>query len=393
MDSDEVFSHLLHDSAARADPFAVYAALRAAPPVFRSKHGYYLATSYAACRTILLSESVSNAVPMHRWWGLASKPITPVNDRQPAPGSMHVLDGVDHKNARRFFAPLFSAKNMSELEPGIRDRLTRSFEQVDGRYDFMKHVAFPTVGAAVAALMSIPEEDVGELVSVARGKGPALEPLSSLEAIQHADRSRWLLEEYFDRAVSSVWHKRGDFLSRLGDIPGQSAMTKPVLVANAQLVFSAGLETTAFFLGNVAEVLYSDRELLARYGEERIRHSIEEFLRLDGSAQFTLRRTIAPLTVAGVTIPAQELIVLLVGAANRDPAQFGDPESRRLDRPRPHHLTFVGGPHMCLGAPLARLVASIVVEQVCKHPATILDIVPNGRLANRGPEMLWLAPA
>lgn len=392
MDYNSIFSPLLHDSAARANPFSVYAALRTAPPVFHSEQGYYVATTYDACRTVLLSDRVSNAVPIYRWWGLASMPVTPTTGREPAPGSMHVRDGVDHKDSRRFFAPLFSMRSLSELEPKIREHATRLFAQIDGVYDFMDRIAFPLVGTAVATLMSIPENDVAELVTIARGKGPALEPLARLQIIQQADKSRWSLEEYFERAVASAWDQGSGFLDRLGGIPGQSGLTKSILVANAQLVFSAGLETTAFFAGNLAAALYSDQMILGKLAKDRLESAVEEFLRLDGSAQFTLRKTTAPVEVADVTIPAGELVVLLLGAANRDPAQFADPNSWRSDRSRSHHLTFASGPHRCIGAPLALLISRIILEQILNCPATVVEFIPNGRLANRGPEVLRLAP-
>jgi cytochrome P450 len=138
----------------------------------------------------------------------------------------------------------------------------------------------------------------------------------------------------------------------------------------------AGHETTANLLGNAILALLSHPGELSklRHNPSIASSAVEEVLRYDSPVQATARTTLGEIEIAGKRIGPSERIVLLLGSANRDPAHFDDPDSLRIDRSPNPHLSFGGGIHFCLGAPLARLEARIAIPM-------LLQRLPNIELA------------
>jgi cytochrome P450 len=154
------------------------------------------------------------------------------------------------------------------------------------------------------------------------------------------------------------------------------------LITTATLLFVAGHETTSNLIGNAVLALLRNPGELERLRDDPglIRNAVEEFLRYDSPVQYVARITTEDVEVGGQPIPKGEQLILVVGAMNRDPAQFPDPD--RLDVGRPaesnRHLSFSGGPHFCLGASLARLEAQVAI-------GTLLRRRPNLELVTTQP--------
>jgi cytochrome P450 len=150
------------------------------------------------------------------------------------------------------------------------------------------------------------------------------------------------------------------------------------------LLFSAGHETTTGLIGNAVLTLLRHPEQLRRLGAEpaRVRPAANEFLRYEPSIHMTSRMAIADVDAGGVTIPAGDAVVILLAAANRDPARFTDPDTFDVGRPDNEPLTFGGGFHHCLGHALARLETEIAI-------ATLLRRCPALRLVETEPPV-WL---
>jgi cytochrome P450 len=159
-------------------------------------------------------------------------------------------------------------------------------------------------------------------------------------------------------------------------------LSHPELITTATLLFVAGHETTTNLIGNAVLALLRNPDELRRLRDDPslIRTGIEECLRYDSPVQFTARITTADLEVGGHPIGAGEQVIVIVGAANRDPSQFPDPE--RLDVGRPEkqnrHLSFAAGPHFCLGASLARIEAQVAI-------GTLLRRLPDLELITTAP--------
>jgi cytochrome P450 len=162
------------------------------------------------------------------------------------------------------------------------------------------------------------------------------------------------------RPGDSLLHR----LIRAQDVDG--SLDEDELLANVMLLFIAGHETTTNLLGNGLLALLQDPDTCARLraDESLLDTAVEEMLRYDGPANVVARIARAPWTVGGVTIPAGALIYCLTGAANHDPTVFAHPARFDVARSPNPHLSFGGGVHFCLGAPLARLEAKIALAKL-----------------------------
>ena len=141
------------------------------------------------------------------------------------------------------------------------------------------------------------------------------------------------------------------------------------MLANIALLLGAGHETTANLIGNGLLALISNRSELEALREDRelMRGAVEECLRYDSPVQVTARRTVEEVTVRGLKIPKDSHVIVLIGACNRDPAQFDEPDRFMIARGNNDHLTFGGGTHYGLGANLARAEGQIAIDAIVQR--------------------------
>jgi len=169
------------------------------------------------------------------------------------------------------------------------------------------------------------------------------------------------------------------------------------LLANLILLFIAGHETTTNLLGNGLLTLLNHPQQLARLRREpeRMAAAIEEMLRYEGPINMVARITREPWTIGDVTVPAGEVLYCMIGAANHDPAVFDEPDRFDITRDPNPQLSFGGGVHYCVGAPLARLEAQVGFEALLRrHPVlTLTDPAPRWRptINLRGLPALWVS--
>jgi len=173
-----------------------------------------------------------------------------------------------------------------------------------------------------------------------------------------------------------------DLLSALVAVEQQGELLNETeLVATCMLLLIAGSETTTNLIGNGMLALLRNPGQLAqlRADKEGIRPAVEELLRYDTPVQASFRVAREATVIAGVPIQAGEMVVMVLGAANRDPAQFPEPNRLDIGRGDRRHLSFAHGPHFCLGAALARLEAQVAIT-------AILERLPGLRLASDQPD-------
>ena len=168
-----------------------------------------------------------------------------------------------------------------------------------------------------------------------------------------------------------------DVLTRLilGEADG-GRLSEPELLQNCIFILNAGHETTTNLIGNalVALTEWPDERARLVADPSLMRPAVEEFLRFESSNQLGNRRTTAPVTLGGVSLPTGASITLLIGAANRDPERFAEPDRLDVGRSPNRHLAFASGPHQCVGMAVARLEGRIAL-------ARFLARFPNYRLA------------
>ncbi|MFI9201075.1 cytochrome P450 [Streptomyces sp. NPDC053048] len=362
------------------DPYPYYARLREQGPAARvalanGSHAW-LVTGYEQARAVLSDARFSNVPP--RGAG-RPKPDSPA-ERARGCLARHMLntDAPDHVRLRRLTTAAFTPRRVDALRPRI-ERLTDGLvAELSGRLarertaDLVDAFAFPLPVLVIGEVLGVPEADRADLREWTYRVGS---PADALErgAVDEAWSS---LHAYF---TALIGHKRrspgDDLFSTLVHDAAEGGLDDGELLAMAFLLLFAGYETTMNLLASASlQLLTHPRELAAarRGGPERWAAVVEETLRhgspLEGT---TWRRTTERVDLGGgAVIPAEASVLVVLAAANRDPAHFPDPDAFRPDRHlaatgrAAPHLAFGHGPHFCLGSRLARLEAAIALPRL-----------------------------
>jgi len=284
------------------------------------------------------------------------------------------LDAPDHTRIRRVLAPAFMPQAVAVWQPVIRAQVDHLLDQVapTGRMDLVADLAVPLPTAIIAALLDLPAADapalkrgadayaalLGNFQGVPNGSGAAAAILSDLTV-------------YFrDLIAHRRRHPGADLISTLiaAQAGGEIASDSEIL-GNCLLLLTGGHETTTNLISSGVLALLDHPAVLATLLADPSQWpvAVEELLRFDGPAQYTARVAGADLGLAGQPIQAGQGVILLLAAANRDPAHWPDPATLRLDRAANRHLAFGAGGHFCLGAALARLEGQIALQQLFTH--------------------------
>jgi len=368
--------------AGRADPYPLYAAAHTLGPVSPLPGGSFLVSGYAAVDQVLrdpgfgLAESSGTLPSMSRSILRANPP--------------------DHGRMRSLIAKVFTPRRVAALRPaveqavaGLLDRLAET--AADGApVDFMDHVAFPLPVTVIGELLGVPPADRHRFRPLAADLTEALELAAASAATEAAAGE---LAEYFAHLIAERRTAPGDDLvSALVAVrdADDGRLSDAELLANLILLLVAGFETTTNLLGNGLAALLDHPEL--RTERLDITDFVEEVLRHDSPVQVVTRQAHADgRTVEGIPVPVGGDLILLIGAANRDPARYPDPDRFDPTRADIRPLSFGAGPHICIGNSLARLEAAIVFTELlarfpdlsAAHPRLRRD-----RLVLRGYETL-----
>ncbi|MCK7622840.1 cytochrome P450 [Streptomyces sp. RS10V-4] len=389
------------------DPYPSYARLRTQGPATRvtlpNGTQAWLVTGYDTARTVLADPRFSNVPPPAAG---RPRPDSPAR-RARAVLARHMLnrDAPDHRRLRDLVAGSFTPPRVQALRPRIAQLADGLAAEVadrlagGGPVDVVDAFAFPLPVLVIADLLGVPERDRTDLRTWTYRVGSPADALPP-GALDDA----WAcLYGYFTELIAAKRRApAGDVLSALVARSGDPGLDEGELLAMAFLLLFAGYETTMNLLASAALLLLTHprERAAARAGgppywaavaEETLRHASP----LEGA---TWRRTTEPVDLgAGVTIPGQASVLVVLAAANRDPDRFPDPDAFRparylADGARPApHLAFGHGPHVCLGARLARLEAAIALPRLfAALPDAVLS-APAGTLPYR-PGLLVRGP-
>jgi cytochrome P450 len=284
--------------------------------------------------------------------------------------SMLTLNPPAHTRLRRLVSAAFTARRVAALEPAITTLVEDLVDRLAGSHDFVTDFAFPLPVAVIGELLGIPVADRAAFQPLVRDWTMLLDVFTP-EILQRADAAAQEIRDYLGALLEQRRRRPGaDLLSGLVavDAAGER-LTDDEVVTMAALLFAAGFETTTHLLANSLVTLLDNPdqlELLKKY-PELAPGAVEELLRYDSPVQITVREVFDDIQVPGLDIPAGERAVLYVGAANRDPARFHDPDRLDITRRDGPPLSFGGGIHFCLGAPLARLESRIALPALFKR--------------------------
>jgi cytochrome P450 len=387
------------------DPFAVLAGLptQEQPIFYAPAIGYYVLTRHADIAGVF-HDTVTYSAAAAQMPLVTLEPeagrILLDGGHKPQP-SMVSLDQPEHARLRRPATRAFTSARVHSMEPEIRARVDALLDAVGvaESFDLVEALCFPLPADTIFSLMGVPREDYPQLRSwcgsraaLAWGR-PA--PDEQVDIATNMVAYRRYLRALVDAKVS----RRGeDFTSDLVSIHDE-APDQLTLDEIASILFSlsfAGHETTNYLIGNTVRRLLEEPQRWARVVRDpaSIRNAVEETLRYDPSVPVWRRITTRPVTLGGVDLPAGAKLFLWLAAAGRDPSVFAEPGRFDIDRPNmKDHLAFGGrSVHLCLGANLGRLEATVAIERLAARfpgltmPNQQLDFHPN--ISFRGPQRL-----
>jgi cytochrome P450 len=366
-----------------ADPYPTYHRLRDEDPVHHSPMDFWVLTRYEDVAAVLrdprfIKEPIVSMVAAR--FGVSVPPGVGL--------SMLDRDPPDHTRLRSLVSKAFTPRVVEGLRPRIQtmvdDLITRA--EAVGSMDLIEEFAYPIPVNVICEMLGVPVEDherfKGWSLDIARGLDSVWLPPES-EIPKRSGAARHAIGDYMRGLIAERRASpRGDLLSALiaaeeaGDKLGEDE-----LIATCILLLIAGHETTVNLIGNGTLALLRHPEELRRLRETPglITNAVEELLRYDGPVQRTARITSTAVTIGGRTIPKGEMVMPFIGAADRDPSQFPDPDRLDLGRADNRHIAFGWGIHFCLGAPLARVEGQIAID-------TLVRRLPRLALVNDEPE-------
>jgi cytochrome P450 len=354
-----------------ADPYPTYHRLRVEDPVHYSPLGFWVLTRYEDVSAVLRD-------PRFIKEPLAALVAARFGAEVPRGVGLSMLDRdpPDHTRLRSLVSTAFTPRVVEGLRPRIQQivdgLITRA--QAAGSMDVIEEFAYPIPVNVICEMLGVPVEDherfKGWSLDIARGLDSIWLPQDS-EVPRRSAAARHAISDYFRGLIAERRASpRGDLLSAL--ITAEEAgdkLNEEELLATCILLLIAGHETTVNLIGNGVLALLRHPGELRRLRETPglITSAVEELLRYDGPVQRTARVASADATIGGRTIRKGEMVMPFIGAADRDPAQFPDPDRLDLTRSDNRHIAFGWGIHFCLGAPLARVEGQIALDMLVRR--------------------------
>jgi pimeloyl-[acyl-carrier protein] synthase len=354
-----------------ADPYPTYHRLRAEDPVHHSPLGFWVLTRYADVIAMLrdprlIKEPIAAFVAAR--FGMAVPPGLGL--------SMLDRDPPDHTRLRGLVSKAFTPKALESLRPHIQGIVDGLLAKVEGRgeMDLIEEFAYPLPVRVICEMLGVPVADHERFkqwgLDIARGLDAIMLPPDS-EVAQRSMAGRRALAAYFRELIAERRAApREDMLSAL--IAAEEAgdkLNEDELMATCLLLLVAGHETTVNLIGNGSLALLRHPGELRKLRDNPglITTAVEELLRFDGPVQRTARIPSEDITIGDHTIPKGEMVMPFLGAADRDPAQFPDPDRLDITRGDNRHIAFGMGIHFCLGAPLARMEGQIAINTMLRR--------------------------
>jgi len=372
-EADALVLELVATPEGRADPYSRYAALRSTAPVHQSAIGFWVLSRYGDCQRVLrdgrVGKDFSGAA---RALGLSDQQQAEQAAFRDDHSNMLFADPPDHTRLRGLATRAFTPRTVEALRGrvvAIVDELIDGFGA--GEVDLMDALAFPLPVTVIGEMLGVPAEDRAQFRPLVRASTAVLELAVTPEALAAATAARATMEEYFGALVAERRaHPRDDLLSQLIEAEDKGdQLSERELISTAILLFAAGFETTTHLIGNSVLALLRHPDELARLrGDgELLRPGVDELMRFDSPVQITARTANEAIDVAGHDIETGATMLLLIGAANRDPEHFSHPDQLDLGRAEGAPLSLGSGIHYCLGAALARLEGQVVLDRLLER--------------------------
>jgi cytochrome P450 len=374
------------------NPYPTYRALRENEPVKRMANGSYFLTRYDDLVTAykntkaFSSDKKKEFAPKYGSSLLYEHHTT----------SLVFNDPPAHTRVRRLIMGALSPRAIAEMEGNLVRLVDHLLDAIEakGKFDLIEDFAAAIPIEVIGNLLDVPHEEREPLRDWSLAILGALEPVIGETQFARGNLAvkdfLGYLETLVERRRAKPGNPERDVLTRLiqGEANGERLSEKELL-HNCIFLLNAGHETTTNLIGNGLVALFQHesekRRLIAE--PDMIKTAIEEMLRYESSNQLGNRMIVEPIELGGIAMPAGTPVTLCIGAANRDPAQFADPERFDIARSPNRHLAFATGAHQCAGMALARLEGAIAISRFLKRfPDYALagEPVRGGRVRFRG---------
>lgn len=369
-----------------ADPYPNYEKIRLKDPVHRMRLlDAWLLTRYEDVDTVL------------RDYKRFSNAERSLNDAGRV--TLLDLDPPDHTRLRSLVSRAFTPRSVTALESRVRDIAEEMLDAVENtnRFDLIQALAFPLPVIVIAEMIGVPPEDREQIKVWSNDIALSVEPVLTDEQVDMVNRATDELYEYFDDIIElRRQDPRDDLISALISAEDEGdRLTHDEVLATLLLLLVAGNETTRNLIGNGALALLKNPEQLQllRDNPDLLDTAISEFLRYDSPVQLDGRFVEEDVEIGGKRIRAGQRVISALGAANRDPEVFTNPDSLDITRQEKSHISFGRGIHHCLGAPLAMLEGRIAFTCMLNRFSSIRLLAEPERRTQvvlRGVDELWI---
>ncbi|HZI38873.1 MAG TPA: cytochrome P450, partial [Acidimicrobiia bacterium] len=376
----------------RQDPYLLYKALRDIAPLFRSElDGHWYASRYDDCKAILVDPRAGRGPGMVSRYG--QNPALAQRFMRRMKMTMLMQDPPEHTRLRGVVSRAFTPRRVAGLEERIVALVEPMLDTMAeaGEVDFMAVLAFRLPVAVIGELVGVPVEEREQFRDLVRRVNRASEVGATMADLEDAERAAEYQDAYFADLVARRRREPDDgLLSALIEIRDSGGpLSEEEMVATGRLLFGAGFVTTTNLIGNGMVTFFRHPGEMARFWADAhglAATAVDEILRYESVVQTNGRWVYEPIELGAekddaVKIDAGQVVIPLIGGANRDPERFPQPERFDVARKGEMPLTFGWGIHHCLGAPLARMEAQIVFTKLAERFARIEPAGPIPRFS------------
>ncbi|UNS95066.1 cytochrome P450 [Streptomyces tubbatahanensis] len=383
------------------DPYPLYEHIRAHGPVYRSRAGVQAVTAHELCSQVLRGSAFARrneepaAGPGARTAPAASQTSAPGDvdgsgtgtgeGTAPAegggaagdePGDTSFLEAevADHMRWRRLVAPAFRPRKIAEYRKRTEEVAHRLIDTAlarGGTFDVVTDFASPLPITVISELLGITDVDVDRFAYYGLVTGRAIDGIRSARQAAEFRAAARELNAMFTNLVGKRRGEPGeDLVSELLRSQDGDQLPEQEIIGTCQLLLTAGFETTTNLVSNAVLRLLSDRsQWEALVGDPGLAPAVaEESLRFDPPVQYSIRVAREALTLGDRPVPVGTVLMLVLGAANRDPVIFPDPHRFDISRSGAgQHLAFLSGAHYCVGAPLARMETDVALSVLAER--------------------------
>jgi cytochrome P450 len=380
------------------DPYPLYRALREHDPIHPMPDGSWFLARYDDCVAVYRDAET---------WSSDKKVDFRPNFGESLLYEHHTTslvfnDPPYHTRVRRLLAPAFTPRALKALKPRVEALVDRLLDGLAARrrFDLIDDFASAIPVQLIGDMLGVPHDERGPLrgwsLAILGALEPVLSPEQRARGVKAVAEFKAYLGDLAERRLRESLNDEGEILSTLiaasafvAGESGEERLSKLELLHNCIFLLNAGHETTTNLIGNGIDLLLRHPAALAELRREPslIAEAVEEFLRMESSNQLGNRRASRDTRLGGVAMPAGSYVHIGIGAANRDPAQFPDPDRLDLRRQPNRHLAFGTGIHACAGLSLARMEAEVAIGGFVRRFARIErdgDFVRGGRARFRG---------